>query len=82
MQTTIRKPFNEPIYEYRRMSVGEYMRHCANDGKPIAESTVRYRLKKVDEGVIPRDILDYEQLAPGYPITLIVRVKVPRGTIR
>jgi DNA-binding Lrp family transcriptional regulator len=76
MESTYRKA-EETQYEYREMSVKQYMEFCG-----IAESTVHARLTKVDQGIIQRDILDYEQLAPGYPITLFVRVRVPRGTIQ
>ena len=76
MESFARKPI-EQQYEYREMSVKEYMQFAGLR----SEDAVYDRIKKIGKE-IDRAVLDFEQLAPGYPITLIVRVRIPRGAIQ
>lgn len=76
MESAYRKP-SETAYEYREMSVKEYMEFAGL----TTEGAVYARIKKVEIGEIDRDVLDFEQLAPGYPIKLIVRCRIRKSIV-
>lgn len=83
MESTARKA-TEAQYEYRHMTVGEYMLYCSTPeggNQKIVESTVYKRVEAIKKGKIPTHVLDFEQLAPGYPITMIVRCRIRKSMV-